>query len=72
MVTLKNPSIFLKLWPMNHKKCNTIVVEDGFVELTRVGELVCYNITFQFARIDLWYAVGLRESGNYEMDTFRL
>ena len=40
MVTLKNPSIFLKLWPMNHKKCNTIVVEDRFAEFPRFVELV--------------------------------
>ena len=35
----KSPSIFLKLWPMNHEKCNIIVVEDGFAEFPRFGEL---------------------------------
>jgi len=40
MQTSKNPSIFLKLWPMNHEKCNVIVVEDRFAEFAGFGELV--------------------------------
>jgi len=40
MKTSNNPSIFLKFWPMNREKCNIIVVEDGFAEFVRFGELV--------------------------------
>ena len=59
METSKNPSIFLHLWPINHEKCNIIVVENEFAEFARFGELErTLRYCIRFMRIGLWYDRG--------------
>ena len=66
---LKNPSIFFKIWSINHIHMQNIGVEDGFATFGRFSEVVHQSIVYRFARIGLQYAGGLRESSNYDLDS---